>query len=863
MKTSKQMPVSGIRIENTISMAVQNRNRNRNAWFLLVIAFVGAAGSIFTFLSMFQPSYHAAAVIPCLAAEFVVCAALAWFSGKWRPVRAVLLLFYGILIYSFWKPFSAGFINIVNAAYKVIFMTDWEYLTLNETYTANYSISVFLILACVPIIYMICYAVLHFRNFFLALIATLPYVEIGFYFGVPADHTFAVMLLAFWCSMAAVQLSGFGTYQSKGQSSSFLRRDNTFFPVSTMRFMVTEKIGIIVLAAVMLICFLTQQILLLCDYQRSDEIKKLRSEAQDFLASVMLDDNGDSSDIWKNLWVNRKSKHNRIVVTLGDEGKRQFQHVPLSDLSFSDLPNGRVYLKYFTGEHYANNSWTIPEEIVYDMNPVFDLFETLQFYPQEFLYPNAMGDAQQTVTLTMQNPSETLGECVPYGFMENDELTFLNDNQFSTFASSYQIVQDQDYEARLLDSFPIYMEGTEIYHNFQSADRQVFNELFDYEQLDPFVLDCVSGNAPSSSEVQKAYLLCRYGYREYVHKQDTQIPDTPAMEQVRTAYAELLDSYHHDTASAADTIAFLQELRETICGTAVYSLAPGRTPSDKDFVEHFLMESRTGFCMHYATAGVILARMAGIPARYCEGYMVDCIDNPTLETTQINGQTTYLLDILDSNAHAWAEIYIEGWGWVPFEFTFTQTVQPEIPVEETEPSTEPTTTSLSDPTTATTAPIHPPVPDPIQNENHVPITIILTILGVFLVIAAIFGLIHLLRNLALSKRSRLFRLHDRNAAAAHIYAYLLRLLSYRGVNIKVQKLQQLIEEGTEKCGALLGEYDLSMAVQIAAKARYSHHTITSEELHYLLQTSRTLARNLYQNAAIPERLKLKFILHFV
>lgn len=83
-----------------------------------------------------------------------------------------------------------------------------------------------------------------------------------------------------------------------------------------------------------------------------------------------------------------------------------------------------------------------------------------------------------------------------------------------------------------------------------------------------------------------------------------------------------------------------------------YSLTPKHPEQDADFVEDFLFMQKEGYCVYFATAMTILARCAGLPARYVEGYRVDATG-----TTRV----------LSSNAHAWCEVFIHQVGWVPFD----------------------------------------------------------------------------------------------------------------------------------------------------------------------------------------------------
>ncbi|MFL6672327.1 MAG: DUF3488 and DUF4129 domain-containing transglutaminase family protein [Massilia sp.] len=83
----------------------------------------------------------------------------------------------------------------------------------------------------------------------------------------------------------------------------------------------------------------------------------------------------------------------------------------------------------------------------------------------------------------------------------------------------------------------------------------------------------------------------------------------------------------------------------------VYTLEPPLLGADP--VDEFLYGSRAGFCEHYAGAFVFLMRAAGIPARVVTGY----------QGGEINPLDGYLT-VRQSDAHAWAEVWLAGRGWV-------------------------------------------------------------------------------------------------------------------------------------------------------------------------------------------------------
>ena len=82
----------------------------------------------------------------------------------------------------------------------------------------------------------------------------------------------------------------------------------------------------------------------------------------------------------------------------------------------------------------------------------------------------------------------------------------------------------------------------------------------------------------------------------------------------------------------------------------VYTLEPPRL--GRDAVDEFLYGTRAGFCEHYSGAFVFLMRAAGVPARVVTGYQGGVM-NP------VDGYLT----VRQSDAHAWAEVWLPGRGW--------------------------------------------------------------------------------------------------------------------------------------------------------------------------------------------------------
>jgi hypothetical protein len=91
----------------------------------------------------------------------------------------------------------------------------------------------------------------------------------------------------------------------------------------------------------------------------------------------------------------------------------------------------------------------------------------------------------------------------------------------------------------------------------------------------------------------------------------------------------------------------------------VYDLGVPREPEGVDAVDHFLFETRRGFCEHIASAMAVLLREIGIPTRIAVGFGAG----------QRNPFTGYW-EVRQSDAHAWVEVWYPDAGWISYDPTF-------------------------------------------------------------------------------------------------------------------------------------------------------------------------------------------------
>lgn len=137
-------------------------------------------------------------------------------------------------------------------------------------------------------------------------------------------------------------------------------------------------------------------------------------------------------------------------------------------------------------------------------------------------------------------------------------------------------------------------------------------------------------------------------------------------ERIRADYLSLPDSVPERVYALAEEITkgydnSYDKLKalEAYLNTYEYTTAPPEIPRGRDAVDYFLFEEKQGYCTYFATAMAVMGRCVGVPTRYVEGASVD-FANPSKDS---------YYNVLNKNAHAWTEAYLEGAGWIPFEPT--------------------------------------------------------------------------------------------------------------------------------------------------------------------------------------------------
>ena len=137
------------------------------------------------------------------------------------------------------------------------------------------------------------------------------------------------------------------------------------------------------------------------------------------------------------------------------------------------------------------------------------------------------------------------------------------------------------------------------------------------------------------------------------------------------------------TSGNESTYAKARALEQYLRSQYTYKFADGSgreaPPPGRDPVEWFLFDHREGTCGVFSSAFVVLARSVGIPARVVSGWAISAV----AEQQQVKS----------NQAHQWAEVALQGIGWVQFEPTASGGAPSRVPIQpenQAEPADEDT-----------------------------------------------------------------------------------------------------------------------------------------------------------------------------
>lgn len=642
-----------------------------------IIAVLGCYGSTFIFLTGYGLDVNKLLV-------FTVILGCCFLTGAYSLKKSIAYLTFAFtsvscILASFMlkEEYSAGVAGIIN---KYMSLTDPDYkkvpyITLLEPELADKHITIFIVLTvvflCLAVGMLFNYSNSGFYTAILLTVVTLPVFILGLE---PSFIAFA----AFVISVTALIVFEFTASNSvTGQQ---------FF-----------RYGIQCAAAALLIAFVCICIVFgfvkITDYERSDKINELFKKADNYI------DSGEfHNDVMTKLYLGNEFAFYGAINhgKLDEFGDIRFKFIDVLQVTMPRSAD-TVYLRGFVGSVYTGRSWEeLPDGKLHELEKITDGFNTNGLSPLLFDSYNL-----KNAPTILPNYSFTVKNIAA-----NDDYMYLPYNLVPESVSRYTIV-DHSYFKGDSSTYFGQVYNPDSYHGYQNLFRKRWS-------------------IPSTLVADEA------AYRNFVYENYLELPESFSTEEMfNQNYYEYITAEEIQTGKSTldEMTVFSRKLyyiKEWLRDNCTYSLTTEPLARGEDFVNHFL-EHKEGSCSHFASTAVLMCRYAGIPARYVEGYIITPYD---VESDAPMGSTV-TVNVKDSHGHAWVEVYIDGYGWYPMEFTSgygnvrtafpTETTVTETePVTESEPEADETTVVQNEDGTDATTNITVTAPQPQEAVTAVP-----------------------------------------------------------------------------------------------------------------------------------------------
>lgn len=348
-----------------------------------------------------------------------------------------------------------------------------------------------------------------------------------------------------------------------------------------------------------------------------------------------------SDKLLKNAMIIGFSKYKGYKLTgrisngqLGHYSSIRPDYQPDLEVEFLPVSTDNIYLKSFIGSNYKDNGWY--------------QFENKPYTKKEAMYMTANAFKASNY---------------PASKMKIKNVGVITDRPL----------------------LPYYTDLDSVNLHTQYVADDLLNGRFNIGEVSEFTY------YPYTNKQAQAVVSCddtSIKYRDFVYKNYTYVPKKNK---------ELITQLCAEQGWQKNDKALTEKIAQFFQNEFTYTLDPGLIPWKTDFINYFLFENREGVCAHFASAGVLIYRSLGIPARYIEGYVLPFQNVYEGEPAENSDSSYYYsgnvenipysptkVTLSDFNAHAWVEIYIDCFGWIPVELTPMANLSPEETKKEEE-----------------------------------------------------------------------------------------------------------------------------------------------------------------------------------
>lgn len=328
-------------------------------------------------------------------------------------------------------------------------------------------------------------------------------------------------------------------------------------------------------------------------------------------------------------------------------------------------PTETIFLKGYVGAEYGDGVWNAPYASTFDgaaMNWNTDGSPRLYIQNLPFLrtayvmnekaeYDLSSVEAEPVRMQVERINANSEYTYVPYGAYLNDYYT-VEGGDGAVAAQTEQEDEFYFYFREDMTNVLVAWNGIDGTSSVMDRTEDAYSAYCtgygETEAVDG-VFDGEVSDMPEADEMSEDELIARY---------ESEVSDMKSL-AVLTSVVTSVNGWSADK----NTDEISSWIRDYLADNYVYDKEPDTDYGDSDALEYFLFDGRRGNSVQFASAAVAMYRMFGVPARYVVGYE---IPKDTFAAQTGGGFNAV---VTGEYSQAWAEVYVDGIGWLPKDMT--------------------------------------------------------------------------------------------------------------------------------------------------------------------------------------------------
>lgn len=613
-----------------------------------LLIFLALFGTIVGFGEAFSLPYNKAFVIISfailsLAVSFIYCNKITFYIGY-----AFLFIGFMICLVRYYIYANSGFQAIINVVYekysdyfKLISLRQSEELNTNRYLT----ITVAFVFAAFVLAILLNITISGYMNLWETMLITFPFLEIPLYIGVRPPVLTLSALLCVYIAVGIMQADGDSRmpvkpFRAKEFKKYKIKKKRMFFHQGDWKVSFISIVFSLIISLV--ICIFSTGIY--NSESKASPTSNIKKSTDDIIKTYV--------QVGWTGWLNRYSATGGISNgQLG--GISSIRPDFETDLTVTYAPSNysTVYLAGFRGTYYNASNWfeNSYEPTESGQNDLLLLQEEIDEFDKA-ASASSVANSVSSGKMWVENLGANNNYFyLPYRSSKEDVSEVVNGKE----ASSPAYVPNEPINNEIGKTYSIDYSPILYEKDYVLTEDKTLKENEEYEYY-------VMNSCTSVPEDLDDYL------DEYCRNNDNfGLKNPEDYRDVNEYRLEAMDAVYYNFFTNYS-----------------YTMSPGTTPYSDDFVRFFLETQQRGYCCHFASSGVMLLRHLGVPARYVEGYCIPLslvdengtgLDVDFDEWYQgesfVNEKGVLTVDVNDSYAHAWIEVYMEGYGFIPFEMT--------------------------------------------------------------------------------------------------------------------------------------------------------------------------------------------------